>query len=43
MPIIVSAYDKDGNKPNSIPQAAYYDNVPSIIIDNRDLTVGEDS
>lgn len=43
MPIIVSAYDKDGNKLNSsIPQAAYYDNVPSIIIDNRDLTVGEE-
>lgn len=42
MPIIINAYDKDGNKLNSnIPLATYYDNVPSIRIENRDLTVGE--
>jgi len=38
MPIIVSAYDKEGNKLNSsIPLATYYDNVPSIKIEGMDF------
>lgn len=41
MPIIVNAYDKEGNKLNSsMPLATYYNNTPSIKIEGE-LTEGE--
>lgn len=42
IPIIVNAYDRNGNKLNSsIPLATYYENVPSIKIEYGDFTYGE--
>lgn len=42
MPVIVEAYDSDGNKLNSsIPLATYYNNTSSIKIETGDLTEGE--
>lgn len=41
-PIIVNAYDKDGHMMGStMPSMTYYDQVPSVIMDDRELTEGE--
>lgn len=41
-PIIVNAYDKDGNMlSSSMPSTSYYENVPSVKIENGELTKGE--
>lgn len=42
VPIIVNAYDREGNMLGStMPKMSYYEDVPSVVIDDRELTEGE--